>query len=590
MKKYLAGLAAVSVAGAAAPTMGTVQAAAPDQNAQQPAAQTAQTTKAAPKNDTKYTVNADVLRVRTGPSTNYEIASRVYEGQNLNVIGQENGWYKIQYNGKVGYVSGDFVNTGSSSQGNSTIQPASGNYTVNVSSLRVRTGPSTSHTQLGSVHKGQVVQVVGEVKDWFKINYGGQNAYVSKDYVTKGGSDSNVVQDNKQQNNNNVTVQTGGTYVVNATSLRVRTGPATYHGTIGGVLNGQTLNVIGAENGWFKVKHNGNTGYVSSEFVKFVKGGTSTSNPSANNNNNTSTQGSGEYYINVSALNVRSGAGMDYGIIGSLPQGQKVQVIADEYGWSKVNYNGQTGYIGTRYLSKTPVSGAQDNKPTQNNNNNNNNTPAQGSGDYYVNASALNVRGGAGTDYGVIGALPQGQKVQVIADEYGWSKINYNGRTGYVGTRFLSKTPVSGVQENKPAQNNNNNNNNSSNNNTSNNSRDTSSLLSYAQSMAGVPYVWGGTSANGVDCSGYIYHVYNKFGYSISRQSVAGYWSSFQHTSNPQPGDLIYFKDTYKSGPSHMGIYLGGGRFIQAGDNGVKEVSLNNSYWSSHFLGYSKPY
>ncbi|SFC98062.1 Uncharacterized conserved protein YgiM, contains N-terminal SH3 domain, DUF1202 family, partial [Bacillus sp. 491mf] len=359
MKKYLAGLAAVSVAGAAAPAMGTVQAETTGQNAQQPAAQTEQTTKVAPKSDTKYTVNADVLRVRTGPSTDYDITSRVYEGQKLDVIGQENGWYKIQYNGKVGYVSGDFVNTGSSSQGNSTIQPASGNYTVNVSSLRVRTGPSTSHTQLGSIHKGQVVQVIGEVKDWFKINYGGQNAYVSKDYVTKGGSDANVVQDKQQQNNNNVTVQTGGTYVVNATSLRVRTGPATYHSIIGGVLNGQTLNVIGAENGWFKVKHNGNTGYVSSEFVKFVKGGTS--NPSTNNNNNTSSQGSGDYYINVSALNVRSGAGMDYGIIGSLPQGQKVQVLADEYGWSKISYNGRTGYIGTRYLSKTPVSGGQGN-------------------------------------------------------------------------------------------------------------------------------------------------------------------------------------------------------------------------------------
>ena len=88
--------------------------------------------------------------------------------------------------------------------------------------------PSTSHTTVGSVTKGQVVQVVGEVQDWFKINYAGQTAYVSKDYVTKGGSSDNVTQgnnqDNKQEQNNNVTVQTGGTYVVNATSLRVRTG------------------------------------------------------------------------------------------------------------------------------------------------------------------------------------------------------------------------------------------------------------------------------------------------------------------------------------------------------------------------------
>ncbi|PEX48316.1 peptidase M24 [Bacillus cereus] len=565
MKKYLAGLAAVSVAGGAAPTLDSVQAA-PEQNTQKAATQTVQ---ASTSNSSSYTVNAsvlhvragsstshdiisrvyngqtlnvigeengwfkinhngktgyvsgefvskngkktnnnvstggnnkvtaDVLRVRTAPNTSSSVSGRVYEGQTLNVIGQENGWVKINHNGKVGYVSGEFVsgvssNAGSSNNNtNNTVKPASGNYTVNVSSLRVRTGPSTSHTTIGSVKKGQVVQVVGEVQDWFKINYAGQTAYLSKDYVTKGGSNENTTQGNNQEQNNNVTVQTGGTYVVNATSLRVRTGPATYHSVIGGVLNGTKLNVVGSEGSWFKVNYQGKTGYVSSEFVKFVKGGTTT------------------------------------------PE-----------------------------------------QPEQ---------PNQGAiGDYYINASALNVRSGEGTNYRIIGALPQGQKVQVISENSGWSKINYNGQTGYIGTRFLSKTPVGGAVDNKPNENQNNNNN------TSNNSGDSSSILAYAKSMQGVPYVWGGSSANGVDCSGYIYHVFKKFGHNISRQSVAGYWSSLPKTSSPQPGDLIYFQNTYKAGPSHMGIYLGGGSFIQAGDKGVAIASLNNSYWKSHFLGYTK--
>ncbi|HHI3609211.1 TPA: SH3 domain-containing protein [Bacillus anthracis] len=579
MKKYLAGLAAVSVAGGggAAPTLDSVQAA-PEQNTQK----TATTVQASASNSSSYTVNAsvlhvragsstshdiisrvyngqslnvigeengwykiningktgfvsgefvskngtsnsnvsttggknkvtaDVLRVRTAPNTSSSVSGRVYEGQTLNVIGQENGWVKINHNGQVGYVSGEFVSGVSSNAGSSnsntnnnqeSVKPASGNYTVNVSSLRVRTGPSTSHTTVGSVTKGQVVQVVGEVQDWFKINYAGQTAYVSKDYVTKGGSSDNVTQGNNQNNNqnNNVTVQTGGTYVVNATSLRVRTGPATYHSVIGGVLNGTTLNVIGSEGSWFKVNYQGKTGYVSSEFMKFVKGGTTT------------------------------------------PEQPK--------------------------------------QPEQ---------PNQGAiGDYYINASALNVRSGEGTNYRIIGALPQGQKVQVISENSGWSKINYNGQTGYIRTRYLSKTPVGGaVDNNKP--NNNQNNNQNNNNNTGNNSGNSSSILAYAKGMQGVPYIWGGTSANGVDCSGYIYHVFKKFGHNISRQSVAGYWGSLPQTSNLQPGDLIYFQNTYKSGPSHMGIYLGGGSFIQAGDKGVAIASLSNSYWKSHFLGYTK--
>lgn len=576
MKKYLAGLAAVSVAGGAAPTLDSVQAA-PEQNTQKAATQTVQ---ASAPNTSSYTVNADVLHVRAGSSTSQDIISRVYNGQSLNVIGEENGWFKINHNGKTGFVSGEFVskkgatnsnvsttggknkvtadvlrvrtapntsssvsgrvyegqtlnvigqengwvkinhngqtgyvsgqfvsgvsaNTGATNDTNQqTVQPASGNYTVNVSSLRVRTGPSTSHTTVASITKGQVVQVVGEVQDWFKINYAGQAAYISKDYVTKGASNENGSQGNNQNNNqnNNVTVQTGGTYVVNATSLRVRTGPAAYHSVIGGVLNGTTLNVVGSEGSWFKVNYQGKTGFVSGEFVKFVKGGTA-----------------------------------------------------------------------------TPEQPKQPEKPNQG-----------AIGDYYINASALNVRSGEGTNYRIIGALSQGQKVQVISENSGWSKINYNGQNGYIGTRFLSKTPVGGAVDKPNNNNNNQNNNNQNNNNTGNNSGDTSSLLAYAKSMQGVPYVWGGTSANGVDCSGYIYHVFKKFGHNISRQSVAGYWSSLPKTSSPQPGDLIYFQNTYKAGPSHMGIYLGGGSFIQSGDKGVAIASLSNSYWKSHFLGYTK--
>ncbi|WP_249727788.1 SH3 domain-containing protein, partial [Bacillus paralicheniformis] len=76
---------------------------------------------------------------------------------------------------------------------------------------------------------------------------------------------------------------TGGSYVVNATSLRVRAGPAAYHSVIGGVLNGTALNVVGSENGWFKVNYEGKTGFVSGEFVS--KSGATNNNVSTGGNN-----------------------------------------------------------------------------------------------------------------------------------------------------------------------------------------------------------------------------------------------------------------------------------------------------------------
>lgn len=308
-------------------------------------------------------VTANVLRVRTQPNTSSAIMGRVYEGKVLQVIGEDNGWLKINHNGKVGYVSSQFVkDSGSngSDNNNGKFQVASGDYKVNVSSLRVRTGPSTSHTILGSMYKGQVVPVTGEVQNWFKINYKGQDAYISKDYISKSGSNANAEQTNEQQNN--VTVQADGIYIVDATSLRVRTGPATYHSVIGGVLNGRTLQVTGVENGWLKINHNGRTGYVSSEYVKFVKGGTppkpETSNPSTGATVD-------DYYVNVSVLNVRSGAGTNHGVIGALSKGIKVQVLFEQNGWKKINYNGKNGYVSSKFLSKTSETDAEEQRQSQ---------------------------------------------------------------------------------------------------------------------------------------------------------------------------------------------------------------------------------
>ncbi|MCC3689193.1 SH3 domain-containing protein [Bacillus cereus] len=290
MKKVIAGLAAASVAGVAVPGMDSAHAQVSNEALKEINGQTqtqTQTTVTETKtvettSELKYTVTADVLNVRSGAGTGHNVISKVKSGQVLQVVGQENGWFKVNVNGQTGYVSGDFVTTGGKT--GTTVQQGTGTYTVNVSSLNVRTGPSTSHTVLGSVNKGKTVQVVGEVQDWFKINFNGGTGYVSKDFVTKGGS---AVSNETQQpttNNNTTTVQTGGSYVVNTDALKVRTGPATYNAVIGGVTNGKVLSVTGAENGWYKINHNGRTGYVSADFVKFVKGGVN--NVTNNNNNN----------------------------------------------------------------------------------------------------------------------------------------------------------------------------------------------------------------------------------------------------------------------------------------------------------------
>jgi peptidoglycan endopeptidase LytE len=116
-------------------------------------------------------------------------------------------------------------------------------------------------------------------------------------------------------------------------------------------------------------------------------------------------------------------------------------------------------------------------------------------------------------------------------------------------------------------------------------------VVAEAKKYIGVPYVFGGSSPSvGFDCSGFVYYVFNKVGKSIPRTSAEGYYSRSYYVSNPQPGDLVFFDNTYKQGVSHMGIYIGNNQFIHAGGDQVQISSLSNSYYQSHFDSFKRFY
>ncbi|MGM8366175.1 LysM peptidoglycan-binding domain-containing protein [Virgibacillus sp. W0181] len=118
-----------------------------------------------------------------------------------------------------------------------------------------------------------------------------------------------------------------------------------------------------------------------------------------------------------------------------------------------------------------------------------------------------------------------------------------------------------------------------------------SQLVNIARSVLGTPYTWGGQSTSGFDCSGFIHYAYNKAGMSMTRKSTTGYFNRSYYIDNPKLGDLVFFKNTYRSGISHMGIYLGNNQFIHAGSStGVTISNLDNSYWKKHYDGFKRFY
>ena len=111
-------------------------------------------------------------------------------------------------------------------------------------------------------------------------------------------------------------------------------------------------------------------------------------------------------------------------------------------------------------------------------------------------------------------------------------------------------------------------------------------IITNAMDYLGVPYVFGGTSPYGFDCSGYVQYVFANAGISLPRTADVQYEVGLPiSTTELVAGDLVFFS-TYTYGASHVGIYLGDNNFIHASSSrGISIDSLGSSYWSSHYIG-----
>lgn len=110
-----------------------------------------------------------------------------------------------------------------------------------------------------------------------------------------------------------------------------------------------------------------------------------------------------------------------------------------------------------------------------------------------------------------------------------------------------------------------------------------------ANSLVGTPYLYGGNTPEGLDCSGLIYYAFNQGGLKIGRDSSEGYfYGNTTQVKNPIAGDLVFFQNTYKDGISHMGIYIGNNKFIHAGSDGVEISDVTYSYWSTRLVAYKR--
>jgi cell wall-associated NlpC family hydrolase len=296
-------------------------------------------------------------------------------------------------------------------------------------------------------------------------------------------------------------------------------------------------------------------------------------------------------------LNLRDGPGTNYVGMHQMASGAQLDLLARYGDWFQVQAgDGRVGWVTSEFLGIGPGVVERIETVTEIPDPN----PALVG---VVRQARVNLRGGPGTGYQKLGALGADAQLALLAQHKDWLKIRTpQGGEGWVSRELVEVNPyvarrvpaarsipplpqaarrapargMAGVQF-APAS-------------------STSGPVSFAMQFVGARYTWGGGSPErGFDCSGFTRYVYGQFGVSLPHSSAGQYSSRYGAiVSNPsdlQPGDLVFFVNTYRRGISHVGIYIGGGNVVQAlsPGRGVGVASIAGGYWAAHYYGAIRP-
>ena len=507
------------------------------------------------------------------------------------------------------------------------------------SSVRLRQEPSTDSKIVTSTNKNEVVLILDQVDDWYKVIYNLKTGYMHSDYLVV------TAKENAEL----------GYGRINGTNVNLRSGAGTNHGKVTRGTTGDKAYILGVQDGWYRVIFDGRICYIRSDYLdltevpyenqassnapKFYRGGKLIGEePSADALNGTpapapvpptevptppqtapdpapvppssnATAKGIKYGIGFttgSGLRLRSEASTGSRIIDSANKNEVVVVLDKAGDWYKVIYDLQEGYMHGDYLRVNTAENAE-------------------LGYGRVNGSGVNFRSGPDASGSVVATGNSGDKAYIIGINNGWYKVIFGQHVCYVRSDYLDLTekPYENKASTKspkfyrggkslgvaPSASALNGSTSSGSGSSSSGSGGSSSgtanpgipsgsvqsgpvtgdqIAAKAKQYLGVPYQWGGASPSGFDCSGFVYYVLTSLGIRVSRTINPMYnEGKAVSKSDLQPGDVVFFQNTYKEGLSHVGIYVGGGQFIHSPQSGqvVSFANLNSSYYINHYYG-----
>ena len=374
----------------------------------------------------------EYVNFRSGPGTNYSSQGIIASGTTITVTDTSNSeWYAVRLsNGSTGYIYAEYI---SMSTGGSTSNGEERNAKT-TEYVNFRSGPGTNYNSKGVIALGTTVTVTDTSNaQWYAVRLSnGSTGYIFAEYISFTGSNTPSATAAPTQAPSGSEQSAKTTEYVN-----FRSGPGTNYSSKGVIASGTTVTVTDTSNSeWYAVRlSNGSTGYIFAQYLKLNSSSSATATPAPTQ----APSGSEQSAKTTEYVNFRSGPGTNYSSKGVIASGTTVTVTdRSNSQWYAVRLaNGSTGYIFAQYLKVTGTSSATP-TPTP--------TPTQApSNDGTVQAKLtadVNLRRGAGTNYGVIKVIGTGTTVTVTdASNSQWYKVKLSdGTEGYLFSEYLKVT------------------------------------------------------------------------------------------------------------------------------------------------------
>ena len=420
------------------------------------------------------------------------------------------------------------------------------------------------------------------------------------------------------------------TGVVNTETARMRAEANTTSNIVALVSQDEKVEILEKSGDWYKVKYKDNTGYIYAQYVdnKDNESEQSTNNTTAQNNTVSNTTVNNETENNNAVENTQTSVEVsttaetntaDEKIIEnntqilvvedaslklvplinsteikSLKANTPVTVLDYANGWYFVNSEDAQGWVRKEKLDTLKQTQKESENKTEETVAEDTTTETEEKTTKYVNVEKANLREKASKDSSTVKSISKNTAVTVVGTEGTWSKVEVDGKTGYILSELLSSDKVKETT-NTDANTTKDKNTTSTKNNVTNRgeevdrsqSANSGNVVSYASSFLGTRYILGGASPSGFDCSGFTMYVYGKYGVSLAHSARAqASVGTAVDRANLQAGDLVLFKGATGNSIGHVGIYIGGNNFIHASNpsDGVKITSMSTSYYQTRYV------